>query len=77
MKGKRTSRFKNILDEQQLYKFTNVNIVSEVIEGRLIACNGSLLDITFPTNINYNTPVLKGHRFSVINIGFLNLKKQY
>ena len=88
MKGKRTSQFKNILGEQKSYKFTNVCLVSEVSEGRLIACNGSfiaasyssssgsvaILDTAFPSNVKFNTPILKGHKRSVFDLEFSPFK---
>ena len=88
MKGKRTSQYKNILGEEKSFKFTNVNLVSEVTEGRLIACNGSfiaaswngstgsvaILDTAFPSNVKYNTPVLKGHKRSVFDLEFSPFK---
>ena len=89
MKGKRTSQFKNILGEQKSYKFTNVCLVSEVSEGRLIACNGSFIaasyssspgsiaifDTAFPANVKFNTPILKGHKRSVFDLEFSPFKE--
>ena len=89
MKGKRTSQYKNILGEQKTHKFTNINLVSEVSEGRLIACNRSfiaasyntapgsvaVLDTAFPTNVKINTPLLKGHKRSVFDLEFSPFKE--
>ena len=88
MKSKRTSQYKNIIGEEKSYKFTNINLVSEVTEGRLLACNGSfiaaswngvtggvaVLDTAFPTNVKYNTPLLKGHKRSVFDLEFSPFK---
>ena len=88
MKSKRSSQYKNILGEEKSYKFTNVQLVSEVTEGKLLACNGSfiavswngiqgsvaILDTAFPTNVKYNTPLLKGHRRSVFDLEFSPFK---
>ena len=88
MKSKRTSQYKNIIGEEKPYKFSNVNLVSEVTEGKLIACNGSfiaasynstpgsvaILDTAFPSNVKYNTPLLKGHRRSVFDLEFSPFK---
>ena len=88
MKGKRTSKYKNIIGEEKSYKFTNVNLVSEVTEGKLITCNGSfiaaswnstpgsvaILDTAFPSNVKYNTPLIKGHKRSVFDLEFSPFK---
>ena len=88
MKGKRTSQYKNIIGHEKSYKFTNINLVSEVTEGKLIACNGSfiaaswnstpgsvaILDTAFPVNVKYNTPVIKGHRYPVFDLEFSPFK---
>ena len=88
MKGKRTSKYKNRIGEEKSYKFTNVNIVSEVTEGKLIACNGSfiaaswnstpgsvaILDTAFPSNVKFNTPLLKGHKRAVFDLEFSPFK---
>ena len=88
MKSKRTSQYKNIVGEEKSYKFTNVHLVSEVTEGRLLACNGSfiaaswngipgsvaILDTAFPTNVRYNNPLLKGHKRSVFDLEFSPFK---
>ena len=88
MKSKRTSHYKNIIGSEKSYKFTNVHLVSEVTEGRLIACNGSfiaaswnsspgsvaILDTAFPSNVKYNTPVIKGHKRSVFDLEFSPFK---
>ena len=86
--GKRTSKYKNIIGEEKSYKFTNINLVSEVTEGNFIACNGSfiaaswnstpgsvaVLDTPFPTNVKINTPILKGHKRSVFDMAFSPFK---
>ena len=86
--GKRTSKYKNIIGEEKSYKFTNINLVSEVTEGNFIACNGSfiaaswnstpgsvaVLDTAFPTNMKINTPILKGHKRSVFDLAFSPFK---
>ena len=88
MKGKRTSKYKSIMGEEKADKFTNINFVSEVSEGKLIACNGSfiaaswnstagsvaILNTHFPSNIKFNCPVLKGHKNSVFDIEFSPFK---
>lgn len=88
MKGKRTSKYKSILGEEKNDKFTNINLVSEVTEGKLIACNGSfiacswnstpgsvaILNTHFPSNVKFNCPVLKGHKYSVFDLEFSPLK---
>ena len=88
MKSKRTSHYKNLNGEEKSYKFTNVNLVSEVTGGKLIACNGSfiaaswnstpgsvaILDTAFPTNVKYNTPLIKGHKRSVFDLEFSPFK---
>ena len=88
MKGKRTSKYKSIIGEEQKNKFTNINLVSEVSEGKLIACNGSFIaaswnstagsvavfNTNFPSNIKFNCPVLKGHKNSVFDLEFSPLK---
>ena len=87
--GKRTSKYKNIIGEEKSYKFTNINLVSEVTEGNFIACNGSfiaaswnstpgsvaVLDTPFPTNVKINTPILKGHKRSVFDMAFSPFKE--
>ena len=86
--GKRTSKYKNIIGEEKSYKFTNINLVSEVSEGSFIACNGSfiacswnstpgsvaVLDTPFPINVKINTPILKGHKRSVFDMAFSPFK---
>ena len=88
MKGKRTSKYKSIIGEEKSNKFTNINLVSEVTEGKLIACNGSfiaaswnstpgavaILNTHFPSNVKFNCPVLKGHKNSVFDLEFSPLK---
>ena len=88
MKGKRTSKYKSLIGEEKTNKFTNINLVSEVTEGKLIACNGSFIaaswnstpgsvavfNTLFPTNIKFNCPVLKGHRNNVFDLEFSPLK---
>jgi len=88
MKSKRTSHYKNLSGEEKSYKFSNVHLVSEVTEGRLLACNGSfiaaswnstpgsvaILDTAFPSNVKYNTPVIKGHKRSVFDLDFSPFK---
>ena len=88
MKSKKLSKYKNLIGEEKSYKFTNINLVSEVTEGRLLACNGSfiaaswngvpgsvaILDTAFPTNVKFNTPVLKGHKRSVFDLEFSPFK---
>ena len=88
MKGKRTSKYKTIVGEEKQNKFTNINLVSEVTEGKLIACNGSfiaaswnstpgsvaILNTHFPSNIKFNCPVLRGHKYSVFDLEFSPLK---
>ena len=88
MKGKRTSKYKSIIGEEKVNKFTNINLVSEVTEGKLIACNGSFIAASwngtvgsvavfnthFPSNIKFNCPVLKGHKNSVFDLEFSPLK---
>jgi hypothetical protein len=82
MKGKRTSKYKSIVGEEKSNKFTNINLVSEVTEGKLIACNGSfiaaswnstagsvaILNTHFPSNVKFNCPVLRGHKYSVFDL---------
>ena len=88
MKGKRTSKYKSIVGEEKSNKFTNINLVSEVTEGKLIACNGSfiaaswnstvgsvaILNTHFPSNVKFNCPVLRGHKYSVFDLEFSPLK---
>ena len=88
MKGKRTSKYKSIIGEEKSNKFTNINLVSEVTEGKLIACNGSfiaaswnsipgsvaILNTHFPSSIKFNCPLLKGHKNSVFDLEFSPLK---
>ena len=87
--GKRTSIYKNIIGEEKSYKFTNIDLVSEVTEGKLIACNGkfiaaswnstpgsvAVVDTGFPTEVKYKTPLLRGHKSSVFDLEFSPFKE--
>ena len=87
--GKRTSIYKNIIGEEKSYKFTNIDLVSEVTEGKLIACNGkfiaaswnstpgsvAVVDTGFPTEVKYKTPLLRGHKRSVFDLEFSPFKE--
>jgi WD40 repeat protein len=87
MKGKRTSKYKSIVSEEKSNKFTNINLVSEVTEGKLIACNGSfiasswnstagnvaILNTHFPSNVKFNCPALRGHKYSIFDLEFSSL----